>query len=279
MKKKITVCVGMLLWGISTQAQVVLLQTTGSSIYSQNFDGLGEVSVTSVFSQSVGVQTDLNALSGVSGMQGWYGVKRAGSGATATHLLPDSGTLSGGGIYSYGDVPTGDRALGLLASVSNVMAVGLLLQNDTGSTMDTLVFHFNAEFWRSSSITQNVLTFGYGKIDGSTLTNANFLTASGATGFASLNVTGPVAGASAASQDGNSGANRSSFSNIQLTGLNLAQGETLFVRWSDVDETGSDAGIALDDFSLGTIPIPEPSPAALFVLASLACWGYRRFRS
>jgi len=38
-----------------------------------------------------------------------------------------------------------------------------------------------------------------------------------------------------------------------ITGLNIANGATFYLRWSDFNATGSDDGLGIDDFSIEAI--------------------------
>ena len=78
--------------------------------------------------------------------------------------------------------------------------------------------------------------------------------------------------------DGNLVANQVSRS-FAFTSLNLALGDRFFLRWQDVNNSGNDAGIAIDDMTLTFVVsvVPEVSGAALGALAAavagLACAG------
>jgi hypothetical protein len=274
MKCLFTILCGMLAL-TSVEAQVFILNTTGPTAYSQNFDGLGQASILGAFSSTIGTPTHISGLSGITGLEGWHGAKCAGTSTANSELIADEGSSNTGSIYSYGANTSSDRALGVLASGPNTMVIGFLFQNNTGSTLDTLTLSFTAEFWRSSTTTQNVLQFGYGKVDGTTVTTSNFLTASSSSTLASLNITGPAAAGSSAALDGNAVGNRTAFTDVALGGLNLAQGETLYLRWADTNDGGSDAGLALDDLSFGVTPLPEPAHLAL-VAIPLLWWMHRR---
>ncbi len=49
-----------------------------------------------------------------------------------------------------------------------------------------------------------------------------------------------------------------------ITGLNVANGQDILLRWSDIDHAGADHGLAIDDFSVTASstggPTPTPSP-------------------
>src|SRR5262249_41187409 len=67
---------------------------------------------------------------------------------------------------------------------------------------------------------------------------------------------GPTTGA----LDGNAAANRTSI-NATITGLNIANGATFWIRWSSIDAGSSDDGLAVDDFCLNPQGVPDVSVA------------------
>lgn len=54
-----------------------------------------------------------------------------------------------------------------------------------------------------------------------------------------------------------------------ITGVNWAPGETLFIRWNDFDDVGTDAGIAIDNLTM-IATVPEPSCGLLLGLGVAA---------
>ncbi|MFZ4778246.1 MAG: PEP-CTERM sorting domain-containing protein [Terrimicrobiaceae bacterium] len=233
-------------------AQIVY-SVTGSN-YLQNFDGLPTIIINTFILAQVGKQSE------ITGATEWQGTKVGGNGAAATDFTANAGGTNTGGIYSYGTGTSTDRSLGALASDSDIMAFGATFLNTTGDILTSVSMSFTAEFWRSSTTTQNVLTFAYGLVDGTTVTNANFLTAAGSTAFATLNVTGPAPVVSNGALDGNLPANQAAVSGT-ITGLNIANNGTFFIRWTDVNDSGNDAGLAIDNFNLSAVP--EPSTCLL----------------
>jgi hypothetical protein len=240
----------------------ISLASLATDSYTQSFDALGTASIPSAISFTAGVQTSLAAVTGSSTLNGWYATKAGGDGTTPTAITPDAGGTGSGFVYSYGAASASDRALGMLASGSNWMAIGALIKNDTGGAIDGIKVSFTAEFWRSSggaSAVQNILACAIGKVDGGTITTANFLTAGSAAPFISGNITGPAAVATSAALNGNDAANQSTFTDVVIP-LVLAPGETGFVRWSDVNEAGNDAGLAIDNLKMTAVVSSVPTP-------------------
>ncbi|NBU73272.1 MAG: hypothetical protein EBS53_17840, partial [Bacteroidetes bacterium] len=234
------------------------LNGSGNRTYSQNFDGLGANTVAGILPGTHGAAVSLGAITS-SNLNGWYGAKIAGNNTSAADFLVSDGTTNAGTLYNFGAVGGTNRALGAIANSGNTMAFGALITNTTGGTITNVKVSFTAEFWRNaipststSSAETNVLVFGYGKIDGTSNTVTNFLIASNALGQTNLNITGPAPlafGTTPVNLDGNSTNNQVAFSSVSL-GLVLLAGETAFLRWQDKDNTGNDAGLAIDDFVL-----------------------------
>jgi len=214
----------------------------------QDFDGLGTSTVNSIFSGTTGVQTSLGRVPDLEAVSGWYVTQSGGTGTTLSGLTANNGSSSTGGAFNYGstEAPANlDRSLGALASVGRIMTVGALITNDGDEVMDNIVISFTAKIWRSGA-NVNTMTFGYGKL-GEEAALGNFLTSPSALAFSALNIVTPAAGSSAA-LDGNLPANQIPFVEVPIPGVNLAPGETMFIRWADDDAGGTDSGVGIDDF-------------------------------
>src|SRR5262249_11986786 len=152
-----------------------------------------------------------------------------------------------GGIYSFGATGDVDRALGALASASNSAGFGVELVNNTTTTFTDVQIAYIGEYWRSSTSQQNTLNFG------------DFLGASGSTNYlststgvgeaASLNLVGPAPVTTNGALNGNDPANQS-IVNGTISNLIWAPGTSLYIRWQDNDNTGNDAGLGVDNFTL-----------------------------
>lgn len=233
----------------------ISLTSTNTNSYVQTFDSLGTVTISNAFSATSGVQTSIGALASTN-LNGWFGAKLSGSGTSALNLPADNGSASSGTVYNYGTTASSDRSLGTLASGSSLVGIGALIKNDTGTNINSVKVSMTGERWRCTT-NANTMAFSFGRVDGADVTDANFLSTTVASLVPALNVTFAAATNNAA-VDGNAATNQVVFSNV-LVPVNLAPGETAFIRWSDANEEGNDAGISIDNLSLSASQdVPNP---------------------
>lgn len=65
--------------------------------------------------------------------------------------------------------------------------------------------------------------------------------------------------ATVGAKNGNAAASQAALS-ASISGLSIPNGATVWIRWTDMDATGDDDGLAVDDFSLtprGSPPLPN----------------------
>jgi predicted extracellular nuclease len=167
---------------------------------------------------------------------GWY--------ASRTTYNAGTGSSNAGALYSFGSTGDADRALGSVASnTTGNLFYGVRLTNDTDSVIPTLDISYFGEQWRNGGNTDaQRLDFQY-QIGAANLTEGNWLD------FDQLDFTSPIATATAGALDGNASVNRQSVS-ATLTGISLAPGEDIWLRWLDANDAGNDHGLAIDDFSV-----------------------------
>ncbi|HEY4246900.1 MAG TPA: ExeM/NucH family extracellular endonuclease [Lacunisphaera sp.] len=180
---------------------------------------------------------------GASGLGGWSLAKYSGTGTVALFRV-DAGTGTSGSIYSYGSTGSTDRAFGSLSSGSTISRFGVALVNSTGRTITQFTLNYMGEQWRRGTGAANRLTFEFAT-DATDLNNGTFVAAP------TLDFVAPVTTGSGVALDGNAAANRVPVS-ATVTGLTWAPGQALVLRWTDVDDTGSDDGLAIDDLSFST---------------------------
>lgn len=255
----------------------------GGGTYSQSFDGLPNqqnvsASPTTATDNGPFRLDDFSWASAVppwtvSGMAGWQMFENGGSSGAAFSI--NDGTSTTSFVFSYGALNSTDRALGVLAGAARRMTFGLVLQNTTGVTIPDATISFRGEQWRlgrsGAANPADTLFFEYRVGSGADITT----TGGAFTTFSALNFVTPTTVGTVGALNGDNIANQSTL-NSTVTGLNWQNGDYLVLRWRDVDDTGSDHGMAIDDFSITTIP--EPTTLSLTLLLGAALFG-KRLRS
>ncbi|MEY4917526.1 MAG: hypothetical protein RL616_1439 [Verrucomicrobiota bacterium] len=206
----------------------------GAGTYSQNFDSLATANA--FWTNNVT-------------LPGWYASK---AGADNTNTLAGAGTSISGGLYSFatnGVNSAADRALGSVATGTITPTYyGVRFTNNTASTVTNILVSYTGEQWRvGSSATAQKLAFSY------LVTNApitNSFSSVAWVNFPALDFSAPNATGTSLPLDGNAPSNRTAFTNVLLTGVTVPPGQEIFLRWQDVDDTGNDSGLALDDLTV-----------------------------
>ncbi|PWU12570.1 MAG: hypothetical protein C5B50_21250 [Verrucomicrobia bacterium] len=206
--------------------------------YAQNFDSLG---------------TNDSLWRDNSTLLGWYAAKTI----TLSQPLLNSysasdGIFNAGSLYSFGSFLSPERALGSIASdnFGNV-AYGLCFTNDFSASVSNFNITYTGEQWRNGgggSVT-NVLTFWY-QVSLSVITNPEPDVVSNWTQVTNLSFASPVnsgGGPGGSPLDGNQAGNRHIFSSVLIPGLVVPPGRHIFFRWRDLNDSGTDMGMALDD--------------------------------
>jgi DNA/RNA endonuclease G (NUC1)/fibronectin type 3 domain-containing protein len=173
---------------------------------------------------------------------GWYITETGGGARDNEQYAVDTGGSTTGDIYSYGAAASTDRALGALRSGTLIPLWGAKFTNNTGTTITTLNVSYTGEEWRLGTAART------DQINFEISTNATDLSTGTYTGVTALNFVTPDT-ATTGAKNGNAAADRTVLSTT-ITGLSIPNGASFFIRWTDVDATGADDGLAVDDFSL-----------------------------
>ena len=203
---------------------------------------------------------DFNSLgaSGTTFPLGWAAIDDDDN-STLTALIVTDGGASSGNVYNVGSSSSTERALGSLASGSTQPFFGAQFINNTGQTITELNFSGVMEQWRSgANAVVETLPFEY-SLNATSLQNSSFtwIAITGMDLVEKLTST-----TTAAAVNGNLPANKTSISG-NVTGLNIPNGATFWIRWKDSDNSGSDGLYAIDDFQLiANAPSTDPTLTA-----------------
>jgi len=224
-----------------------LILLTSSLIYSQTQVGTGEIVLTGsgVYQQNF----DSLASSGTSSVlpYGWY-FSESGSNANTTYSA-GNGSSTTGDTYSFGSTGSSDRAFGGLLSSTLNPTIGAKFYNNTGFTITQLPISYTGEMWRLGATGRyDTISFQY-SVDATSLTNGTWNDVN-ELDFYTPNTTG-----SAGQRDGNNSQYRTNIS-FTISGLNIPNGSYFWIRWIDYNPSGSDDGLAVDDFSIDQSSLP-----------------------
>ncbi len=250
----------------AAEAKATLSYATPGATYTQDFNSLGSSPINNPYTWSNNGT-----------IEGWY-LYRATTGGPPYNGTPvavdfyeaNDGTSTLGKFYSYGSVSSpSDRALGSLGAgtfagvTSNFgqqagwIAAGIT--NNTGGTLPQFTVGFNGEQWRDAGNDPNdvnvfqTMVFQYGF--GDTFSAVVWSTPGGNFDWTSL-----VNTTIGAAVDGNS-AGLAAGRGGTITNLTWTTGQTLWLRWIELNDQAFDHGLAIDDFSFsaGVAAVPEPT--------------------
>jgi hypothetical protein len=263
--------------GTALVAAVVLLAanargqislTSGNMSYSQDFDTLTRSTIAETWTDNAAT-TSVNDPPQVVGLVGWY-AGNFGTTAVTPLIRAGTGSSSSGSFYSYGSAGASDRALGTLPQdsvASGSMRLGVRFVNNSGDAITGFSFSYDGEQWRNAGVTninnQYVVAYQVFAAGGGSL---------GATyspSIASATFDTPFDGSGTSTSvalDGNLAANRVAGLTGSVTGLSVANGDEIWLRWFDANSSSLDQGIAIDNFLITFTPIPEPSSLILVSL-------------
>ena len=220
---------------LARSVEIVLAQADMPALntpYTQNFDTLEAVTGTYPFTNNLTIE-------------GWY--------SNRTDYGANNGTSHTGALYSFGSAGSSDRALGSIASgTTGEIRYGVRLKNTTGVTITALDIAYTGEQWRQGgNNAQQALAFTY-QISPTfyNITDGIWID------FPALYFWSPItnSGAITGALDGNNPANRRELS--ATLNVMIPPGHEIVLRWVDINDAGSDHGLAIDDLSV--IPYSAP---------------------
>lgn len=179
-----------------------------------------------------------------------WGFLEVGSNANTVYTA-GTGSSTTGDTYSFGLASNSERAWGGLNSGSmDSVIIGAQYTNNTGSTIGSITITYTGEQWRKATgrLIPDTMFFSYS-------TNATSLSQTSGTWnlVSQLHFLTPSANyggaVSAGLLDGNLTANQQVIS-FSITGLSIANGQSIWLRWFDTNIGGTDDGMAIDDVSV-----------------------------
>ncbi len=193
---------------------------------------------------------------------GWI-FTESGTSANTTYTA-GTGSSTTGDTYSLGATSAVDRALGGLRSGALSPLFGFYFINNTGSVINALSIQYSGEQWRLGAAART------DRLDCQYSTNAISLSTGVWVDADPLDFTAPITSSPTGALDGNLPANRQALSSF-LAGLDIPSGGTFFIRWVDLDATGADDVLAIDDLTITTTS-SLPLAASYFRSASSGDW-------
>ena len=185
-------------------------------------------------------------------LPGWYASRPTYSvtdgtlGGSAAAFDPTGSATQNVGHFSFGAAGSVDRALGMRATAAiagyTPLHVGVRLVNHTGATITTVSFAYTGEQWFTSSAAGNTFTLTSTYQLGATSLTSGTWTSAAVTFTAPL-----VSSGTASAVNGHAAANRRGVAG-SIGGLAWLPGQELWIRLSDHEQAGDEAGLAIDDF-------------------------------
>jgi hypothetical protein len=170
-----------------------------------------------------------------------------------------TGSSTAGNTYSFGASGSTNRAFGSLQSGSVVPTIGAGFVNNTGATLTSLTVTYTGQTWRIGTANRtDRLDFQY-STDATSISTGTWASVAGLSYTNTAATTNEVATPTQTATITNT-----------ITGLNLAAGDTFWIRWNDFNASGADDGMAIDDFSLSW---GAPTAEQLTVAPSLLAFG------
>jgi Secretion system C-terminal sorting domain len=211
--------------------------TSTSFTHSQNFDGL--------VNSGTG-----NAWLDNSTILGWY--------STRTTYNAGNGSVNTGALYSFGITGQTDRSLGGIASgTTGTFYFGVRFNNNIGSNLTQIRVNYLGEQWRDGGNAipvSQTLSFEYS-------TDATSLTTGTWTNVSDLSFVSPTFTTTAGALDGNNIVN-----STEHQAIISSNGADIWFRWIDLNDTGNDHGLAIDNFLIDNVlPVELTSFSAVTI--------------
>jgi hypothetical protein len=226
---------------------ILALLLTGFPVGVQPAQAAGFISLTTLGSPYT---QDFNtlAITGTANMAlptGWDLSESGSSTRVNGAYAASTGSDNAGDVYSFGSSGSAERAYGTLLSGTLTPVIGAQFTNNTGSTIASLDISYTGEMWRAGVTNRGAAD----RLDFQLSTNATSLSTGTWVDYNNLDFNSPNINATMGALNGNSAGNQAAVS-FTISGLSIPNGSSFWIRWTDFNISGSDDGLAVDDFSL-----------------------------
>jgi|GEM_PF-2433377 uncharacterized repeat protein (TIGR01451 family) len=239
--------------GAAVVASAAMAQVSFTGSYSQNFN---TIPVNAAAGTANWTPNPLSTATGsaVAGLPGWFYFMNSNPATPPVPRLTDGSGAGGfsGGLYGFGVAGSSQRALGSVGSgTPGTQNIGIILQNGTGSTISSLRVRYTGKQWRAENAPADGFTFWFRAGATAPTARTDWTTNTNWTAFAALNFVAPIVGsATPAAIDPDTNAAARVAYDQTITGLNVPAGEFIALRWTDINDTGNDLGVSIDDVQI-----------------------------
>jgi len=209
-------------------------------------------------------------------LTGWYA--RTDNTASITAYGANTGGTVAGGLYAFGVAgtnPLSERALGMASSNAFTGGSGTgkgyygwRLRNNTGAAISAITITWTGEQWRKdNNAASHTLNLFY-----RTGTNVTDIFLGSWTPAPSTFTTLITGATTAAALDGNASANRTANITVTINVL-IPANEEIMLRWEDLNDSGNDHLMAIDDVTITAAPVctPPSDPTGSITGTTPAC--------
>ena len=235
------------------------IQFDGTTTYTQDFQTM--TTGTNTVALAGSTMTEVSTFTGGGGVQGWYVYGQLWTtAATSKWVAGDTGSSTTGGFRELIDTqPTVGRALGSLASSSAGGFFGLVLQNSSSQTINSLSIAYDAVMNRNPNGTGVVNTYALGyAVSSAAVVTATQASAGTAGTFGATLSTTTLGFSTPATGTGSPSSTAVTYNPLlkigtitgTLSSLGWGAGQYLYIAWNDLNDTGNDATAGVDNFRL-----------------------------
>ena len=211
--------------------------------------GSGSISLTALntaYTQNFDTLANTGTTNNITVINGWFIDETGSSARNNGQYAASNGSDTGGDVYSFGATSSAERSFGTLFSGTLTSRIGAQFTNNTSNPITALDISYIGEMWRAGVASRGAAD----RLDFQLSTDATSLTTGTWVDYDSLDLNSAVISTTVGQKNGNDPGFQSNVS-FSITGLNIANGASFWIRWNEFDiAPGADDGLGIDGFSL-----------------------------